>query len=72
MQSKQIFGHVFGQILSNQQVQKPVVQIPDESQQNIIQELLSILGAESLEQVENILGSKELSVNPKELKGPIK
>ena len=35
MQSKQIFGHVFGQILSNQQVQKPVVQIPDESQQNI-------------------------------------
>ncbi|PZX07864.1 flagellar hook-length control protein FliK [Psychrobacillus insolitus] len=69
MQSKQIFGHVFGQILSNQQVQKPVVQIPDESQQNIIQELLSILGAESLEQVENILGSKELSVNTKELKG---
>ena len=49
-------------------MQKPVVQIPDESQQNIVQELLSILGAESLEQVENILGSKELSVNPKELK----
>ena len=68
MQSKQIFGHFFGQILSNQQVQKPVVQIPDESQQNIRQELLSILGAESLEQVGNILGSKELSVNPKELK----
>lgn len=68
MQSKQIFGHFFGQILSNQQVQKPVVQIPDESQQNIRQELFSILGAESLEQVENILGSKELSVNSKELK----
>ena len=34
----------------------------------LVQELLSILGAESLEQVENILGSKELSVNPKELK----
>lgn len=68
VQNNQVFGNVFGQILSNQQVQQPVTPVLDESGQNLIQELLSILNAESLEDVESLLGSKDLSINPKELK----
>ncbi|WP_342600687.1 flagellar hook-length control protein FliK [Psychrobacillus sp. FSL H8-0483] len=66
--NSQAFGNVFGQILSNQQVQQPATSGLDESLQNLVQDLLSILDANSLEEVESLLGSKELTVNPKELK----
>ncbi|SER53784.1 flagellar hook-length control protein FliK [Psychrobacillus sp. OK032] len=68
-QTNQVFGNVFGQILSNQQVaQQPVIRIPNETQQNLVQDLLSLLGAGSLEEAETLLDSKELAVDPKELK----
>lgn len=67
-QNNQVFGNVFGQILSNQQVQQPVAAEMDDSQQDLIQDLLSILGAGSVDEMEALLDSKELSVNPKELK----
>jgi flagellar hook-length control protein FliK len=68
MQSKQIFGHVFGEIMSNQQLKQSDVQTVDESQQNFLQELLSILELESLEEAEVIVGSDDLSVSTKEMK----
>lgn len=64
--NNQLFGNVFGQVLSNQQVQSPP--IPDDSQLNLVQELLSILDVDSLEEAESLIGSKDLIVNPKELK----
>lgn len=64
--NNQLFGNVFGQVLSNQQVQSP--SILDESQLNLVQELLSILDVDSLEEAESLIGSKDLIVNPKELK----
>ena len=67
MQSEQIFGHVFGQIISNQQVKQSEIQTVDKSQQNILQELLSFLEVESLEEAEVILGSDDLSVSTKEM-----
>ena len=42
--------------------------IPDDSQLNLVQELLSILDVDSLEEAESLIGSKDLIVNPKELK----
>ncbi|MFJ8063819.1 flagellar hook-length control protein FliK [Psychrobacillus sp. NPDC096426] len=67
-QNNQIFGNVFGQILSNQQAIQPVTQMPNETQQNLVQDLLSILDAGSLEEVETLLDSKGIAVDPKELK----
>lgn len=64
--NNQLFGNVFGQVLSNQQVQSPP--IPDDSQLDLVQELLSILDVDSLEEAESLIGSKDLIVNPKELK----
>ncbi|MFF2752568.1 flagellar hook-length control protein FliK [Psychrobacillus sp. NPDC058041] len=64
-QNNQQFGNVFGQILLNQQTQQPVA---NDSQQNLTQELSSLLNADSLNEVETLLGSKELTVNPKQLK----
>ena len=68
----QKFGNVFGQMLLNQQIQQQVTILPNESQQNITQELSSLLNADSLKEVETLLGSKELTVNPKELKELLK
>ncbi|WP_427138540.1 flagellar hook-length control protein FliK [Psychrobacillus psychrodurans] len=68
VQNNQVFGSVFGQILSSQQVQQPVTPIPDESAENLVEELLTLLGAESLEEAESLLDSKELSIDPKQLK----
>lgn len=68
VQNNQVFGNVFGQILSSQQVQQPVTPIPDESAENLVEELLTLLGAESLEEAESLLDSKELSIDPKQLK----
>ncbi|QFF98536.1 hypothetical protein PB01_06675 [Psychrobacillus glaciei] len=67
-QNNQKFGNVVAKLLLNQQEQQLVPLNPNESQQNLTQELSSILNADSLEEVETLLGSKELTVNPKELK----
>ncbi|WP_391121257.1 flagellar hook-length control protein FliK [Psychrobacillus sp. L3] len=67
-QNNQKFGNVFGQLLLNQQVQQLVPSNPIESQKNLTQELSSILNADSLEEVETLIGLEELTVKPKELK----
>ncbi|WP_391208661.1 flagellar hook-length control protein FliK [Psychrobacillus sp. L4] len=67
-QNNQQFGNIFGKLLLNQQAQQIVTSNPIESQQNLTQGLASILNADSLEEVETLLGSKELTVIPKELK----
>lgn len=65
--NSQKFGSVFGQILSNSQVQ-PIAISPVNTEGNLLQDLLSILNATSLEELESLVGSEELTVNPKELK----
>ncbi|MFJ7970801.1 flagellar hook-length control protein FliK [Psychrobacillus sp. NPDC096389] len=67
-QGNQVFGNIFGQILSNQQGQSTVDTIPNMPEQDVIQDLLSILNATSLEELESLIGSEELEVNPKQLK----
>lgn len=67
-QSNQVFGKVFGQILSNQQVQVPSELKANLPKQNLIEELQAILESPSIEELEKLLGSNELAVNPKELK----
>lgn len=67
-QGNQIFGNTFGQILSNQQIQPTVDAIPNMPEQDVIQDLLSILNATSLEELESLIGSEGLEVNPKQLK----
>ena len=68
MNNSQKFGSVFGQILSNSQVQ-PIVTEQGNPVGNVLQDLLAILNATSLEELESVLGSEDLTVNPKELKG---
>ncbi|MFJ5769977.1 flagellar hook-length control protein FliK [Psychrobacillus sp. NPDC093180] len=67
-QSNQIFGNVFGQILSNQQLQPTVDTMLKIPEQDVTQDILSILNTASLEELQTLLGSKELEVNPKQLK----
>ena len=66
--NSQKFGSVFGQILSNSQIQ-PVATPPVNSEGNILQDLVAILNATSIEELELVVNSEELTVNPKELKG---
>lgn len=66
--SNQIFGNVFGQILSNQQLQPTVDTMRKMPKQDITQDVLSILNTASLEELETLIGSKELAVSPKQLK----
>ncbi|TQR07750.1 flagellar hook-length control protein FliK [Psychrobacillus soli] len=68
VQNSQVFGNVFGQILSNQHIQHPVDAMPNMPEQDLVQDLLSILNATSLEELEELIGSKELEVNPQQLK----
>lgn len=68
MDSSQKFGSVFGQILSNSQIQ-PVVTPQANSEGNVLQDLLAILNVTSLEELESLVGSEELTVSTKELKG---
>lgn len=68
MNNSQKFGSVFGQILSNSQVQ-PIVTEQGNPVGNVLQDLLAILNATSLEELESVLGTEDLTVNPKELKG---
>lgn len=67
--TSQKFGTVFGQILSKQQIQQPVATPQANAEGNVLQDLLAILNVNSLEELESLLGSEELAVNPKELKG---
>lgn len=68
MNNSQKFGSVFGQILSNSQIQ-PIVTEQGNHVGNVLQDLLAILNATSLEELESVLGTEDLTVNPKELKG---
>lgn len=68
MDSSQKFGSVFGQILSNSQIQ-PVATPQANSEGNILQDLLAILNVSSLEELESLVGSEELTVSTKDLKG---
>lgn len=68
MDSSQKFGSVFGQILSNSQIQ-PVATPQANSEGNVLQDLLAILNVTSLEELESLVGSEELTVSTKELKG---
>lgn len=68
MNNSQKFGSVFGQILTNSQVQ-PIVTEQGNPVGNVLQDLLAILNATSLEELESVLGTEDLTVNPKELKG---
>lgn len=67
--SSQKFGTVFGQILSNQQIQQPAAAPQANAEGNVLQDLLAILNVTSLEELESLVGSEELTVNHKELKG---
>ena len=67
MNNSQKFGSVFGQIISNSQIQ-PIATPTVNSDGNVLQDLLAILNATSLEELESLVGSEELTVNPKELK----
>ncbi|QUG41089.1 flagellar hook-length control protein FliK [Psychrobacillus sp. INOP01] len=64
----QKFGTVFGQILSNQQIQQPTAVPQAVAEGNALQDLLAILNVNSLEELESLVGSGELTVNPKDLK----
>lgn len=68
MDSSQKFGSVFGQILSNSQIQ-PVATPQANSEEDVLQDLLAILNVTSLEELESLVGSEELTVSTKELKG---
>lgn len=68
MDSSQKFGSVFGQILSNSQIQ-PVATPQANSEEDVLQDLLAILNATSLEELESLVDSEELTVSTKELKG---
>lgn len=67
--SSQKFGTVFGQILSNQQIQQPAAASLAKAEGNVLQDLLAILNVTSLEELKSLVGSEELTVNHKELKG---
>lgn len=67
MTNSQKFGSIFGQILSNSQVQ-PIVTEQDNQIGNVLQDLSAILNATSLEELESVLGAEDLTVNPKALK----
>lgn len=67
--SSQKFGTVFGQILSNQQIQQPAAASLANAEGNVLQDLLAILNVTSLEELKSLVGSEELTVNHKELKG---
>ncbi|MEK3994478.1 flagellar hook-length control protein FliK [Psychrobacillus sp. FSL K6-2365] len=67
MDSSQKFGSVFGQILSNSQIQ-PVATPQANSEEDVLQDLLAILNVTSLEELESLVGSEELTVSTKELK----
>ncbi|WP_254771316.1 flagellar hook-length control protein FliK [Psychrobacillus sp. OK028] len=68
MNSSQKFGSVFGQILSGSQIQ-PISTPQTNGEGNILQEMLAILNVNSIEELKSLLGTDELTVSSKELKG---
>lgn len=66
-EGNQVFGNVFGQILSNSQVQQPMPSNENSEEADLMNELLAILGMDSMEELESLLGKGELTVNLKEL-----
>ncbi|MCM3356929.1 flagellar hook-length control protein FliK [Psychrobacillus sp. MER TA 171] len=65
--NSQGFGNVFGQILSSQSVPSVNVESPVKTEQNLIQDLLSLLDAESIEDAQNLLQTDELLVDSNDL-----
>ncbi|MFJ7824951.1 flagellar hook-length control protein FliK [Psychrobacillus sp. NPDC096623] len=68
MNSSQKFGSVFGQILSNSQIQ-PISTPQANVEGNDLQDMLPILNVNSIEELKSLLGTDELTVSHKELKG---
>lgn len=68
MNNSQKFGAVFGEVLSKTQIQ-PVATPQANTEGNVLQDLLTVLNTTTLEELESLVGSGELTVNPKELKG---
>lgn len=67
-QNNQLFGSVFGQMLSSSQVTQPTLPSVNTPDQSTVNELLAILDTKSLEELEEVLGVTDLKVNLKELK----
>ncbi|WP_313891263.1 flagellar hook-length control protein FliK [Psychrobacillus sp.] len=67
VEGNQVFGNVFGQVLSNSQVQQPMPSSENSVEADLMNELLAILGMDSIKELESLLGKDELTVNPKEL-----
>ncbi|WP_342560509.1 flagellar hook-length control protein FliK [Psychrobacillus sp. FSL W7-1457] len=65
--NSQAFGNVFGQILSSQSVPSVNVESPVNTEQSLIQDLLSLLDVESIEDAQNLLQTDELLVDSKQL-----
>lgn len=65
--SNQAFGNVFGQILSSQTIQSPNVASNLDTEQDLIQDLLSLLEVETIEEAQNLLQTDELIVDSKKL-----
>ena len=67
-QSNQVFGNIFGQLLSSELVTKPTQTLTNTSDESAIQDLLAILDTKSMEELEGLLDSTDLTVNLKDLK----
>ena len=65
--NSQAFGNVFGQILSSQSVPSVNVESPVNTEQSLIQDLLSLLDVESIEDAQNLLQTDELLVDSNDL-----
>lgn len=65
--NSQAFGNVFGQILSSQSVPSVNVESAVKTEQNLIQDLLSLLDVESIEDAQNLLQKDELLVDSNDL-----
>lgn len=65
--NSQAFGNVFGQILSSQSVPSVNVESPVNTEQSLIQDLLSLLDVESIEDAQKLLQTDELLVDSNDL-----
>lgn len=64
----QAFGNVFGQILSSQTLQLPNVSNGADKEPDFIQDLLSLLDVQSLEEAQELLQANDLTVDSSSLK----
>ncbi|WP_342578306.1 flagellar hook-length control protein FliK [Psychrobacillus sp. FSL K6-2843] len=64
----QTFGNVFGQILSSQSMQPSDVSNGADKELNFIQDLLSLLDVQSLEEAQELLQANDLTVDSSSLK----